>query len=126
MRHRAWGEEPRLWGRPVKINPRELREDVETVGVVPKAKETGAIREVLRPNAAQTGAKCSECVVRSLGIGRFGLGEDVNVLRESGLGVKDYGLSANDQVLNSMGSGRRTKGLCRLGSSGCIFHPLSA
>ena len=100
--------------------------NIEAFRVVSKAKKKFRC-EILR---VDTFEQCAENSKRGVGRPRVFrvrfYKHKVDVLREARLRMINYGEGTHNEVSYRHGTGRRTKGLCSLGTSGSIFHPFSS
>jgi hypothetical protein len=84
----------------IEIHARKVGQNIEAVWIASKTKEAAAIGEVLRANAFERCAKPGKRRIGCLSVRRVCFYENVDVLREAWLGVKDYGVSVNDRDLS--------------------------
>jgi hypothetical protein len=87
----------------VKINARQVGENIEASRIAPKTKEAAAIGEFLRANAFERCAKRGKRRIGCLCVCRVCFYENVDVLRKARLRVKDDSVPADNQVSNAMG-----------------------
>jgi hypothetical protein len=87
----------------VKINARQVGENIEASRIASKTKEAAAIGEFFRANAFERCAKRGKRGIGCLCVRRVCFYEKVDVLRKAGLRVKDDSVTANNQVSNAMG-----------------------
>ena len=87
----------------VKIDARNIGKHIKTARIPPETEETAAVLEVFRANALNRRAKFSQRSIDRSSVGMVRFYENIDVLREARLCVKDDGITANNQVSNAMG-----------------------
>jgi len=87
----------------LKINARQVGENIEASRIASKTKEAAAVCKFLRTDAFKRGAELDKGRLGCLRVYQVCFYEKIDVLGKTRLRVKGDGVTANNQVSNAMG-----------------------